>query len=584
MLPSGSPRPPAREVVALYRVQPGGPVRPCIVELVADGGVRRRPPTRKTPALRKAVVNIHQPELLPLSLDEMVDKDDPCRLVIKLVSLLDLSPLRERLPLVGAPAYPLEIMLALEMFSKWDGEYASRQVEKRCKHDVRYKLVCQGHTPDHTTIWRFRRSLAADLDWLLAETVSLGRKAGLASLGRASIDGTKLPAAASQWRKFREASEEADKELTHEFEGSTNESDLPAVEPTEAASSAAVAASTPEDAPFAADADEPGAGAEPSSSDCPELSAQETASEIIANSKKVKTKRVALPCTDPDARTIRARQGHFIVGYNPQVIVDRDTDLIMAVHMSKQSSDSNLLEPALEKYLELHGELPSDLLADAGFDTPNNAHVLAELGIDACVSCKERSLFWRLDEQDRPICPMGHPATNYSTFKKKGVQVLRLIVKECPTCPMRSVCLPKQSSGNKAITFDAKANPAHWIRQKHRAKSEEGKERLKQRGQTIEFGFARMKERLKFRRISMWGIQGTRTEVGIMAVAMNLAIIGAKVGIAGLEALLTALLLLFHALVRPQNRHHRPYTAPRSRFDKIYMPCTRLNIASPRAV
>ena len=60
-----------------------------------------------------------------------------------------------------------------------------------------------------------------------------------------------------------------------------------------------------------------------------------------------------------------------------------------------------------------------------------------------------------------------------------------------------------------------------------------------------------MKKRLKFRRISMWGIQGTRTEVGIMAVAMNLAIVGAQVGIAGLEALLTALLLLFHALVGP---------------------------------
>ena len=68
---------------------------------------------------------------------------------------------------------------------------------------------------------------------------------------------------------------------------------------------------------------------------------------------------MALASTDPDARTVRARQGNFIVGYNPQVIVYRDTDLIMAVHMSKQSSDSNLLEPALEKYLELPGEFPA---------------------------------------------------------------------------------------------------------------------------------------------------------------------------------------------------------------------------------
>jgi transposase len=508
-------------------------VRLFSVELVSGEFVKRRAPVRVVPAFRKPVLNVLQPELLPPTLDEMVAPNDPCRLVVKLIELLDLSCLKEGMSLQGAPSYPLEIMLALEMFSKWDGEFGSRRVEKRCKHDVRYKLVCQGHTPDHTTIWRFRQFLGEKLDELLANSVRLGKKAGLEGLGRASIDGTKLPGAASQWRKFRRESEEADNELTYEFEGSSDESSSPSLEATDSAQEATIA----------------------KDSGSPELSPQEQAEQIVSLSKKPKTKREKVPCKDPDARTIRARQGHYIVGYNPQVIVDRDTDLIMSVFVSNQASDAALLEPALEKYLQIHGELPSDLLADAGFDTPNNAQVLAELGIEACVSCKERFPFWRLDHEDRPMCPMGHPAVYESSFKKKGIPVIRLIVNECPNCPIRSECLPKVTSTNKAITFDAKADPANWIRQKHKAKSEEGRAMLKERGRTIEFIFARMKERIGLRRLSMWGLEGARIEVGIMALAMNLAVIGAKAGLAGLDALLRALLRLVHMSLR--NQRHR---------------------------
>ncbi len=518
------------------------------MELVSCDSVKRRAPVRLTPAFRKPVINIAQPELIPPTLNEMVPSDDPCRLVMAMVSLLDLSSLKKRLSLAGAPHYPIEIMLSLEMFSRWDGEFGSRRVEKRCKHDTRYKLLCQGHTPPYSTIWRFRRFLGESLDDLLAETVALGKKAGLQSLGRASIDGTKLPAAASQWRKFREACDEADKELSFEFEGSSSDPDLaPAGHAPDMEVEAAPKGSVTE---FTDD--------EQTSSDPSESDAQETATQIISKSKKSKKKPEALPSKDPDARTIRARQGHFIVGYNPQVIVDRDTDLIMAIHMSNQSGDSALLEPTLGKYLQIHGELPSELMADAGYDTPKNAHVLAELGIDAFVSCKERAPFWRLDQDNRPMCPMGHTAQFYSTSVKKGVPVTRLFVKECPSCQVRSQCLAKEESVTKTISFDATADPQNWIRQKHKAKSEEGKEALKDRGQTIEFLFARMKERFGFRRLSMWGMQGARIEVGIMALAMNLAIIASKAGMEGLAALLAALILCLYVCLRPQTRCQRP--------------------------
>jgi len=403
--------------------------------------------------------------------------------------------------------------------------------------------------PDHTTIWRFRRLLGEAMDELLAESVRLGKEAGLPSLGRARIDGTKLPSAASQWARFRKASEEADGELTQSLESDTPAADSPVAE-------------TPRIE-------------KPEGEDTGTNDAQEAATRIILGLKKPKKKPERLPPKDPDARPMKTRQGHYILGYNAQVLIDRDTELVMALHVCNEASDARLLEPTLEKYLDLHRELPSDLLADAGYDTPNNAQVIDDLGIDACVSCKERKLFWRLDGQNRPICPMGHAALYKDKFTK-DVPVIRFVVHECPDCPLRSTCLAKESSKHKTITVEARADVANWIRQRHKAKSEEGKARLKERGSSIEFGFARMKERLHFRRLSMWGLQGARTEVGIVALAMNLAILGSQANLEDLAKLLAALVMACYASIAASGRCLRPSLESRwhslQNPDLIYRP------------
>lgn len=471
-----------------------------------------RVPVREKPAFRKPVLNVLQPELLARPLEELIPEEDPCRLVMKMVSLVDLSKLRGQLKKQGAPYYPLEVMLALEMFSKWDGEFGSRRVEKRCNFDVRYQFVCQGHRPDHTTIWRFRRFLGTQLEVFLAEAVRLGREGGLVSLGRVSLDGTKLPGAASQWRAYRKISEEEDQDLTAKLEKTIEKE--PETEP------------SPEEAAIA----------------------------LIEASKSSRRKGEPLPSKDPEAVIMKATKGHYLLGYNAQVAMDQDTGMVMACHVTNAASDSHLLAPTLEQYLDVHHELPSDLVADAGYDTPFNARLLADLGIDAVIANPERRAFWRLDEQDKPICPAGHLAVRESQFMKKEVMTLRLIVKECPGCPLREKCLaqpnPKTLPKHRTLSFDAQADPANWIRQREKARTDEGKERLKERSQTIEFCFAKLKERLKFKRISMWGLKGAKTEIAIMVIALNFANLLEKIGTEKLEELYQAFLCASQRLFR----------------------------------
>lgn len=425
------------------------------------------------------------------SLDDMVDANDPCRLVSALVDLLDVSCLTKRLSLQGGASYHPSLMLKLWMFSLWDGERSSRKIEKRCSVDLRYKWLAEGLVPDHTTLHRFRRFLGPSLDEMLAESVALGRKIGMEGLGRASIDGTKLPGAASQWRVFREESELADEDLEAEVED---------------------------------DDQNPGT--------------------------KSGRRRVALPSKDADARTMRSRSGQFIVGYNAQFLHDCDTDLVLATSVSSEASDAAQLAPTLDKCLDLHEELPGELLADAGYDTPANAQVLAELGIDATVAASDRSMKWSVDERGLAICPAGHLADRRSSFKKNGVPVVRFHVDECPNCSLRSGCLKNERAKSKTISLQADASLVHWIRQREKACSEAGKEGLKERAETVEFAFARVKERFGLRRLLLWGLEGARIETTFAALTLNLAVLGAKLGLEGVRELLSR---IFRFLSRLQD-------------------------------
>jgi transposase len=450
--------------------------------LTGDPIVRRRP-VRAKPAFRKPLMDVTQGEMFPQSLDEMVDADDACRYVSALVDQLDLSCLTKDHSLQGGVSYPPRLMLKLWMFALWDAERSSRRIEKRCRTDIRYRWLCQGLVPDHTTLCRFRRALGSGLDELIMQSVRLGQQAGLRGMGRASIDGTKIPSAASQWATFRMEAESAD-------------------------------------------------------------------AEIPMATGKEKKKREPLPSKDPDARTMRNRQGQYITGYNAQCLVDEESGLITTVCLSNEASDAALLEPTLAKCLQTSGELPCGLLADSGYDTPANAYALAQTGIDAWIACKERKAFWRLDEQGRPICPQGHVAEHPQRYMLKGVKVLRLLVDECPACPRKKQCLAHEDSFRKTIALDARFDMAAWLGQKLRAVSPEGKEELKKRGQTVEFAFARMKGHFGLRRLMLWKMEGAQIEVSMVALVANLATIARNLGPQALKDMIRCLLRTLYDLAQ----------------------------------
>jgi transposase len=89
--------------------------------------------------------------------------------------------------------------------------------------------------------------------------------------------------------------------------------------------------------------------------------------------------------TDPDSHLMQSG-GTFLQGYNCQVAVDSDHQVIVAVGVSNQAPDVEHLEPMLQRIGATAGALPDVLTTDAGYWSEDNAKTCADQGIDAYIA------------------------------------------------------------------------------------------------------------------------------------------------------------------------------------------------------
>ena len=73
----------------------------------------------------------------------------------------------------------------------------SRGIERECKEDAAYRVICANLVPDHSTIAQFRKRHEAALAELFSSVLALCQEAGLVKIGVIAIDGTKIAANAS---------------------------------------------------------------------------------------------------------------------------------------------------------------------------------------------------------------------------------------------------------------------------------------------------------------------------------------------------------------------------------------------------
>jgi transposase len=144
-------------------------------------------------------VDREQSFLMPPSLLDWVADDHLVWTILSSVQEMDLSVFVSayRADGHGRPAYDPSMMVALLLYAYAKGNRSSRGIERECREDVAYRVICANLVPDHSTIAEFRKRHEAALADLFSSVLSLCKEAGLVKVGVIAIDGTKIAANAS---------------------------------------------------------------------------------------------------------------------------------------------------------------------------------------------------------------------------------------------------------------------------------------------------------------------------------------------------------------------------------------------------
>jgi transposase len=141
-----------------------------------------------------------QSYLLPPDLRDWLDEDHLAWFVIEAVEELDLDRFYRsyREDGHGRAAHDPTMMVTLLAYAYSVGEQSARGIERRCREDLAFRVICTNAVPDHATIARFRVRHEGALAELFGQVLGLCADAGLVEVGVIALDGTKLQAMASE--------------------------------------------------------------------------------------------------------------------------------------------------------------------------------------------------------------------------------------------------------------------------------------------------------------------------------------------------------------------------------------------------
>ncbi len=137
--------------------------------------------------------------LLPVDMREWLPPDHLVWFVMESVVELDTTALEQtrRLGGAGTAGYDPRMLFGLLVYAYCQGVRSSRQIERMCRTDVAFRVLCAQDGPDHTTIARFRCEAQDAFSDLFAQVLMIAAHAGLGRFGTVAIDGTKIRANAS---------------------------------------------------------------------------------------------------------------------------------------------------------------------------------------------------------------------------------------------------------------------------------------------------------------------------------------------------------------------------------------------------
>ncbi len=415
------------------------------VELVVDDVVDARGGVNK----RFRAFDPDAVMLVPPSLDEWLPEGHLARFIAELVDHeLDLSRFyASHKKAKGQPPYDPRLMLRIMLYGYCVGVRSSRQVERACTDVVAFRWLAAQQGPDFRSIARFRERHLAALANVFLQALQLCQAAGMVSLGKVALDGTKVRANASRHKAMSYARLTAkQKVLAEEIsvlmeEAKTIDADedarfgpgkrgdeLPAELANRERRAAAMATAR--------------ASIEEEAADKARREAQEKArkrgdddDDITAAGDKAAREAVPRPkaqrnFTDPDARIMKTADGSYHYSYTGQAVVDADHQVIIATELNNVAVDVRQLESMVKRTVDTVGAMPKAWTADAGYCSASNLEHVKEVeaghATEFFISTRRRKHASPVPESPRGRIPANATLTERMARKlrtKKGKKI-----------------------------------------------------------------------------------------------------------------------------------------------------------------
>lgn len=503
--------------------------------------------TPKTPAFKP--YDQHQMFLFPPSIEDMIPKDHPVRVVNSILERINYKSLFDRYPGGGTSSYNPVMLVKVIVYSYLNNIYTSRKIEAALKENIHHMWISGMQQPDHNTINRFRKDkLSLSLKNLFTQVVELLVEQKVISIKELYLDGTKIEANANKYtfvwgNAIKSNKEKMKRQLKDIWEFAQEQ------------------ASEDEKEDFPFEYCEPDPESVKEAIEKINKSLADSDDEVPAKLKQklkyaeknwpvnlkkyqeqegILGERKSYSKTDKDATFMRMKEDHMMngqlkAGYNVEIATN--SQLVVGYDIFQKPADATTLPDVVKGIQQEYGESPEYLIADAGYGSEENYQFLHKEGIKGVIKYnyydakkKRKSKYpfshenlYYNQEEDCLICPMGQRMDNVGKRHRKTengytIELSRYKAKNCEGCPLRGAC--HKGAGERIIEI---SHTGRELRQKAEEilESDIGSELYRRRKIDVEPVFGNIKQNMGFTRFTLRGKKGVLTVLGLVAFAHN---------------------------------------------------------------
>ncbi len=472
----------------------------------------------EVPRLR--TIDRQQMVLRPVDVDKLIEADHPARGIWELVGSLDLSSFYQAIEAMegeaGRPAHDPRLLVSLWVYSYSIGVASAREMARLCGYHPAYQWLTGLGEVNHHTLSDFRVQHQAALQQLAGEILGILSAEGLVALRRVVHDGTKIQASAGGDTFRREQTLRAHiAEAQEQIKELEQEAESQEVSKRQLAARERAARERKQRLEHAL----------------------QQLEQIRAHSDKPAQECRASE-TDPQARVMKHGDGGYHPSYNVQISTDVDSGVIVGMGVSQSPQDQGLLPEAVESISKSTGQLPEQLIVDAGFITGQTIDAVADQGIDLIGPAPEQDehsggkgngmdgefradAFRYVAEENCFICPAGK-RLKYRKSEKHGGGIRHCYQaqgKDCQSCPFKAQCCPNTSQGR---WLKRQVESAAVLAYREKIQTAQAKQIYKKRGQVAEFSNLWIKAKIQLRQFSVRGLAKVTTEALWVCLTYNI--------------------------------------------------------------